>query len=239
MASKKKLKKKIKELENHIEQLTGQKPLSEEEQDAIFYKYYNNYDNLSSSCEIEHQISRQKYIYKKLIEKGVENTNIEKYLDILMDDINHQYAMKQDAENKVGFMLTLWGVILTAILSTDMINIVVNNIFTSELSAWHRVFSAGCFITLLISGVVSLFFMYKIFKTNYSKFDFSNKEAHFKCMVDDKLMSLVSLVDTNTNVWIKNEDANEDKAKYLKKLIAFMSIYIISTIVCYCLTNIT
>ena len=58
-------------------------------------------------------IERQWYISQKMKEKGIDNTGIETLLNFIISDIDKQYAMKQDIENKAGILIALLGVMTT------------------------------------------------------------------------------------------------------------------------------
>ena len=48
-------------------------------------------------------------------------------------------------------------------------------------------------------------------------------------------MLLTRLLDSNTTIWIKNEDANQKKYKNLRLLIIWIGMFIIFIIICLCI----
>lgn len=202
---------------------------TDKSRERIFDKYANKY-NIDKEWTKEKQahIDRQRYLFNKIHEKGLENTNAEKLLDIILSDIQHQYSMKQDMENKVGFIMALWGVLIAIVLDSQLPTKVFSYIICDKLPLYFRLFCVFTFVGLCISGILSFFFITATLLTDkYSKALYDDKENNFKCSVDDKYMSIVVMLDTNTNVWIKNENTNTQKAKRLRKLIITIGIFII------------
>lgn len=92
------------------------------------------------------------------------------------------------------------------------------------------------FSGLLVSGVTSMFFISKtLLEGNYRRYVFDEKDINFRCAVDDKNMLLTRLLDSNTTIWIKNEDANQKKYKNLRLLIIWIGMFIIFIIICLCI----
>ena len=91
-------------------------------QEMIFEKYANKYgiDKTPAKDKIE-KIEREKYVYKLLSMKGTDDTAIEKLLDLTIKDIELQYSMKQAIENKAGFMIALWGVLVASMIQNDIL----------------------------------------------------------------------------------------------------------------------
>lgn len=207
------------------------------ELNIIFDKYANKY-NIDKEPVNSKQadIDRQKYIYLQIHKKGLSNTNIEKLLNLVIEDIQHQYSLKQDMENKVGFITALCGILIVTIMQQEVLNKLILNILDNKLTSSLRILNSVIIVCLAFSGMFSLLLIAKaLLVGEYSKYLFDDKELNFKCAVDDKYMSLVRLLDSNTTVWIKNEEANEKKYKTLRLLVIWSIIFIVFTVISFCL----
>ena len=70
---------------------------------------------------------------------------------------------------------------------------------------------------------------------DYRKYRFEDKKLNFDSAVDDQIMFFTRMLDSNTNVWIKNEAANERKYKNLKILVSSIVLLLVSAIICCCI----
>lgn len=151
-------------------------------------------------------------------------------------DIQQQYSIKQDMEYKAGFMTALWGVLIAAVLQGKIYIKPIDNLFHTSLNWGIKGFGIMVFSGLLVSGVTSMFFISKtLLEGNYRRYVFDEKDINFRCAVDDKNMLLTRLLDSNTTIWIKNEDANQKKYKNLRLLIIWIGMFIIFIIICLCI----
>lgn len=213
----------------HIEGLT-------DEQKEIFDKYANKYNiNKEPTQEKIDNIEREKYLYELLNKKGIENTAIEKLLDLTIKDIELQYAMKQAMEYKIGFMIALWGVLVAAIMQYSVPVEIFKNIISSSMDMWLKTVNGIILGGLIISGIVSLVYIALALLYNpYCKFRFDKRDENFRCSVEDKNMLLVKLLDSNTTVWEKNEAANDKKFNYMKMLVIWIIVFIAFIILSFC-----
>lgn len=208
-----------------------------DKQKEIFDKYANKYGvDKEPSKEKNDSIERERYIYELLNRKGIENTAIEKLLDLTIEDIELQYAMKQAMEYKIGFMIALWGVLVAAIMQDGVPIEIYKNIISSSTNVWLKIGNGIMLGGLTISGIVSLVYIALALLYNpYRKYRFDKRDENFRCAVEDKNMLLVKLLDSNTTVWEKNEDANEKKFNYLKWLVIWIIIFITFIIFSFCI----
>lgn len=208
-----------------------------DKQKEIFDKYANKYGvDKEPSKEKNDSIERERYIYELLNRKGIENTAIEKLLDLTIEDIELQYAMKQAMEYKIGFMIALWGVLVAAIMQDGVPIEIYKNIISSSTNVWLKIGNGIMLGGLTISGIVSLVYIALALLYNpYRKFRFDKRDENFRCAVEDKNMLLVKLLDSNTTVWEKNEDANEKKFNYLRWLVIWIIIFITFIIFSFCI----
>lgn len=208
-----------------------------DEQKAIFDKYANKYNiDKEPTKEKIDNVEREKYLYELLNRKGAENTAVEKLLELTIEDIELQYSMKQAMEYKIGFMIALWGVLVAAIMQDKVPIEIVNNIIGNSLNIWLKIGNGVILSGLIISGILSLTYIALALLYNpYSKFRFDKRDENFRCAVEDKNMLLVKLLDSNTTVWEKNENANEKKYNYLKMLVIWILVFIVFIILSFCL----
>lgn len=203
----------------------------------IFEKYANKYntDKGETKKNID-SVDLQKNIFNKMYDRGLSNTAIEKLLDMTIDDIQHQYAMKQDMENKAGFMIAFLGVLLGVILQKELYMIPLKNIIENNNSIIYNVMNGLVFLSLTVSGISSIVFMVAtLLIGDYRKYRFEDKKLNFDSAVDDQIMFFTRMLDSNTNVWIKNEAANERKYKNLKILVSSIVLLLVSAIICCCI----
>jgi hypothetical protein len=207
-----------------------------DEQKAIFDKYANKYNvDKGPTKEKNDNVEREKYVYELLNRKGVENTAIEKLLELTIKDIELQYSMKQAMEYKIGFMIALWGVLVAAIMQDKVPVEIVKNIISNSTNIGLKIGNGIILGGLIISGIVSLVYIALALLYNpYCKFKFDKRDDNFRCAVEDKNMLLVKLLDSNTTVWEKNENANEKKFDYLKMLVIWIIVFIVFIILCFC-----
>jgi len=155
--------------------------------------------------------------------------------DLTIEDIELQYSMKQAMEYKIGFMIALWGVLVAAIMQNSVPVEIFKNIISSSLNMWLKTGNVIILVGLIISGIVSLVYIAMALLYNpYRKFRFDKRDENFRCAVEDKNMLLVKLLDSNTTVWEKNEDANEKKFNYLKMLVIWIIVFIAFIILSFC-----
>lgn len=207
-----------------------------DEQKAIFDKYANKYNiDKDPTQEKIDNIEREKYVYELLNKKGVENTAVEKLLDLTIKDIELQYSTKQAMEYKIGFMIALWGVLVASIMQDRVPMEIFKNIISDSTSIWLKIGNGIVLSGLIISGIITLVYIaFALLYNQYRRFRFEKRDENFRCAVEDKNMLLVKLLDSNTIVWEKNEESNEKKYDYLKMLVIWMIVFIGFIILCFC-----
>ena len=206
-------------------------PLSHVEE-KTFIKYANMYNiSESPSPEKKENVNREKYIYSGLISKGIENTAVEQLLNLTISDINHQYLMKSAMESKAGFLAALWGVLVGIVMSKELYITLINGISNAPSIIGSGLYLL-VFLGLIGTALVALIeIAFTLIAGEYSRYQFDDKENNFKCAVDDKNMMFTKLLDSNTNVWKKNEETNEKKYKYLRKSVIWIFFLIIFLII--------
>lgn len=205
------------------------------QEEYFFEKYANKYNiDKGSTKERTDSIQRERYLYYMLNRIGVENTGVEQLLNLTIEDIQHQYSIKNAIESKAGFVIALWGVLVGIVLQKELYVALILRVMDLNLNFLYRIFNLLIFVGLLTSGAVTLFLIAQtLIKGEYSRYNFDNKELNFKCAVEDKNMLLTKLLDSNTTVWIKNEATNQKKYVKLKLSIICTAVFIIFILISF------
>lgn len=194
------------------------------DEERIFDRYANKY-GINNDVEKERQenIDRQRYVFSALNAKGIENTAVERLLDMTISDINHQYTVKNAIESKTGFLVALWGVLLGIVLDNKLHVTLVDKIENKTSTLVLRGFNTLILIGLIVSALGVLIEITRtLLVDKYFRCKLDNKEVNFKCAVDDKNMMFTKLLDANTNAWKKNEDTNEKRYKHLRNAVVWI-----------------
>lgn len=196
-------------------------------------KYLNDYNIANEPINKKtRQIDTQKYMYQQMKEKGIENTDVERLLEFVIEDCQKQYILKTGIETKTGFIVALWSAICLFIMDKNIIAelwkfISADNI-GMELGA---VFLIGM---LVISLFGSLFLMFKILsKRKYYRLRFEDKDYLMRKAVDDKEISISQEVDAYLNLWKKNDSVITDMSNQLDILLYFMFAFISISFISY------
>lgn len=81
---------------------------------ALYYSFQNSPSYHKESDE--EKVDRQKYLYKTLINKRLEDTAIEDLIRMTETEINLQYVRKEHFENRAGFYWHYGGFYLGSLL---------------------------------------------------------------------------------------------------------------------------
>lgn len=203
------------------------------EGERIFDKYAHKY-GVSNDIEKESQenIDRQRYVFSALNAKGIENTAVERLLDLTISDINHQYTMKNAIESKTGYLIALWGVLLGIVLNNKLHVTLISEIGNESATLVWRDINILVLLGLIVTAIGALVQIAKtLLADKYACYKFDDKEVNFKCAVDDKNMMFTKLLDINTNVWKNNEKANKEKFKRLRNSVVWMFLLIIFIVI--------
>ncbi len=204
-------------------------------QKRIFNKYALKYELYEKNdYESKRNVERQRYVYKKLKELQIENTNIEKLLDFVNDDIKIQYELKTHTESRVGFLLALWGIILGNILQSNLINKIFTKIMNISSNVCLSVVYI-CLLSLMIAlGTCSLIMLLQaLLQGKYASYIYSDKDRIYRSAVEDKEISMTILLDAHINIWKANEKINDKKLKRLTRAVYILIGFVCATILCY------
>lgn len=218
---------------NDLEQNSADR-IKDAELENIFKKYANDYDNNYDKDEVQKNIDIERYVYYKLHDKGLENTNIERLLDITISESKAQYDIKQSIETRVGLLLALWGALVSALMQLSIPSSIIHIIFDSTIYMGYRIIAGIILAGQAVFGLSALVLSCITLKLyGYSAMSLREKEINFKGAVDDKYISMVQLLDTYTNCWIKNSSAIAKKSKYYKKLLVSILLFTVFVIFGY------
>lgn len=209
------------------------KVLLSPEEERIFDKYANKYSiGIGFEKERQENIDRQRYVFSALNAKGIENTAVERLLDLTISDINHQYTVKNAMESKTGFLVALWGVLLGIVLNNKLHVTLISKIGNESATLVWRGFNTLILLGLMVTALGTLAQIAQtLLAGKYSYYKFDIKEVNFKCAVDDKNMMFTKLLDANTNVWKNNEIANEEKYKHLRNSVVWIFFLIVFIVI--------
>jgi len=186
------LKKVVKEV-NDFEKNSADRKEKPELED-IFNKYTNDYGNNYDKDKAQKNIEIERYAFRKLHEKGLENTNIERLLDITISESKTLYDIKQSIETRVGLVLALWGVLVSALVQSNIPLSNIHIMFDSKTHMAYRIIVVIILIGLVLFGLSTLGLSYITLKSNgHYRMSLWNKEMNFKRAADDKYISMVQL----------------------------------------------
>lgn len=218
---------------NNTEQNSANR-IDNTELEDIFNTYANDYDTGYDKDKAQKNIEIEKYVYYGLHDKGLDNTNIERLLDITISESKTQYEIKQSIETRAGLLLALWGVMISTLMQ---LNIPMNNIHIMSDLMIHlvnRIIAGIILAGQALFGLLTLVFICSTLKSHkYSTMSLQDKELNFKGAVDDKYISMVQLLDTYTNCWINNSDAIDMKSKYYSRLLVSISLFAVFVVLGY------
>lgn len=107
------------------------------DREELFRKYSVRYDadekedeSIKENAEedTDGKINHQRELFECL-ENGACDTGIKELINMTSDEIEHQYTRKAHMENRAGFLLAFWGVIVG--FATKNETIFSRNIFTN------------------------------------------------------------------------------------------------------------
>ncbi len=218
---------------NNTEQNSANR-IDNTELEDIFNTYANDYDTGYDKDKAQKNIEIEKYVYYGLHDKGLDNTNIERLLDITISESKTQYEIKQSIETRAGLLLALWGVMISTLMQ---LNIPMNNIHIMSdlmIHLGNRIIAGIILAGQALFGLLTLVFICSTLKSHkYSTMSLQDKELNFKGAVDDKYISMVQLLDTYTNCWINNSDAIDMKSKYYSRLLVSISLFAVFVVLGY------
>lgn len=207
---------------------------NKKKQDKIFEKYAIHYQNgVNGKDEYtkeqrEHLLNRQRYIFDGLCNKSINETNIQVLLDITRKELELTETIKQNIEYKVGFILALLGILISALLQNKVLNQLWKIIIDEKetLFSWlNCVIAIICILGLLITGIFTIYLIYKSLK-NYNYKSIILDEENYMAAVDDKNISLVAILEACTDNTIINRGYNNKKARDLQKLIKVIIFFV-------------
>ncbi len=191
-------------------------------QEQLFKKYAFTYEDDYAK---QKNVKDQKYVYRVLKNKSINETAIKSLLEMIQKDIDMQYQMKSHIENKAGFLMALWGILLGVILNIEL----PMKLYMENSNIQFIVLNYIMIVVMVCAGMLSLYFITQtITSKQYARYTFEERNINYRCAVDDKELFLVMMLEAYTNCWEKNESTNQKKAWYLSKSMIFIAVYIFS-----------
>lgn len=197
------------------------------EQNRIFEKYCINYgfENNDKRESVLNKIKRQKEIFKILEEESNDDARngIKELIEDVKSEIEHQYIRKEHVENRMGFIMALWGIVVASALTT------YNDACKGTIKP-DRI--TVLFLVELILGIVSLIVIaIGLRSIEIRHFDFSDRKTNYYCAATNINMFHVRELEILTNVWERNEKKINNKVIVGDVALFLTFMFIISVIV--------
>lgn len=204
------------------------------EEKKIFKKYGLMYSlETKQNDEDRIKVARQKYLYKKLKEKGLKNTAIEKFLDLTVAEIDVQYKRKEHLESRGGFLLALYGILVGIFAQSNTFCTMKEILIESVTPNLKIIILTFLTIAVFALGIFVIKHLQQVFNIDkYKRPEFEEREYNFKQTVDDKEITYVVLLELYTNIWEANEKIMQKKENCFKHALVFMVFFTLAVILC-------
>ena len=178
-----------------------------------FYSLQSSTDENVDETE-EHKVKRQILTYDKLRQNKDESAVV--YLINTTDmEIDRQYERKNQFENRTGFIMAIWGILLGIIVDNGDALFSIN----PSLSASYIIM---CFVNILILffGGISLYYIFGTLKpVKMNALSVCERDYNYGSAVEDKFVFYVSMLEIISNCFEMNERIITEKSvKYLKAM---------------------
>lgn len=178
-----------------------------------FYSLQSSTDENVDETD-EHKVKRQILTYDKLRQNKDESAVV--YLINKTDmEIDRQYERKNQFENRTGFIMAIWGILLGIIVDNGDALFSIN----PSLSASYIIM---CFVNILILffGGISLYYIFGTLKpVKMNALSVCERDYNYGSAVEDKFVFYVSMLEIISNCFEKNERIITEKSvKYLKAM---------------------
>lgn len=212
---------------NKSELLVGDKA----QKQCLFEKYGIHYTERDVKTESERDklLDRQQYLFDGLCDKGIDHTNIEKVLDIAIEELHQQEIIKQNIEYKVSFLMAFLGILLGVLVQGNIFNQLFLWIKESSLWSIRQIMACSLLGMLLLCAISVLISIFRALQPKqYQRIIIDNEV--FQATVDSKEMALVALLEAATYALDRNSDYNNKKSKILSHLIVESIVFIVIVI---------
>ena len=163
-------------------------------------------ENYNSWC----RVALQKEVYSAIL-KTKDSSGIHRLIDTIETEIEKQYQRKGHIENRTGYLMAYWGIIVGCFLQNDWSIVRCKNDLYYVITA---IFGLICFSCLL--SLVLLCFCLMPLKLN--AFSLANERSyHLRCSSQDPILFDVTVVETLINI-LENNECQIEKRSYLFKL---------------------
>ena len=194
----------------------------------LFYSLQdsNNAKNAENINEDVIKIKRQIEVYEKLL-KYKNDSAILNLINMTQTEIDRQYGRKNQFENRAVFLLAIWGILIGMIIGEDYGIIKPDNNHLSLL-VW----------LLIIGGAVLVFICITLSPVKIFTFDLTDRENNYNSVVEDKAVYLVSMLESLTNAYEKNERKIKLKSRTYMISMILIVIWIICIASFYLMVNV-
>jgi len=191
----------------------SKKELDLAEKYLCFYSLQSSTDENVDETE-EHKVKCQILTYDKLHQNKDESAVV--YLINKTDmEIDRQYERKNQFENRTGFIMAIWGILLGIIVDNGDALFSIN----PSLSASYIIM---CFVNILILffGGIYLYYIFGTLKpVKMNAFSVCERDYNYGSAVEDKFVFYVSMLEIISNCFEMNERIITEKSvKYLKAM---------------------
>ena len=174
----------------------------------IFEKYKIDYTDTGINKDIiKDRIELQWILYNVMQAKtDTDKEGIKELIKMISVEIEHQYVRKEHMENRSGFILALWGVIIGFVFNNkDLLKIDIN-------------FDDGCVgvlqLLIILFGVLSMTALFLCLKSIGMKhFGLEDRKTNYLCALENMDMFHVRTLEILMNIWSANEKAVNGRGK--------------------------
>lgn len=178
----------------------------------------------------EEQLSRQKYMYQKVLECSDKVEEVKELLNLTNEEIDRQYRRKEFFETKAGFLLAFWGIIAGIFVKSELFisyKMKIGNFFCLVSNVW-----VIDFLIVLISGVLSLIYILKVlYAQEYRWYAFGDRKNNAEVLMKDKGLAYITILEGYTDSWQFNNKQIEIKSGNFCKAIKWTAIFVVSTFI--------
>lgn len=174
--------------------------------------------------EDENMLARQYYIFKQIKDNQVNTSELERLLEYMRDEMDHQYLRKSHIETRIGFLMALWGLVFTA-----LIQLFIND----SLNGWFKsinIHSITVFIAIILGGISLLLLCLCIWGKNIHFFDFEDIEENLVVSIEFPELMQVKFIEGYSNSYLSNEKLINKKAKIFNHAVIALALFVVFVI---------
>lgn len=156
--------------------------------------------------------SRQKFIYLSLKKESSVADRIQVLINLTKDEIDKQFERKSNIENRCGFILALWGIIIGILLNTDY-GTILNEIQDAGNTLWasYLKWMLRIIATIMILAIIAI--IRTLWSDKLSRFRVEDVNENYITAVRDGNLMYTVMLEYYTKVWTDNEKIINKKGK--------------------------